>query len=52
MTNHLLPFTVALLALTGAHEANGYTGAESVDLPIRGGAVCAAAQRVKVAKQC
>ena len=49
MTNHLLPFTVALLALTSAHEANGYTGAESVDLLIRGGA---AAQRVKVAKQC
>jgi hypothetical protein len=52
VTNHPLPFTVALLALTSAHEANGYTGAESVDLLIRSGAVSAAAQRVKVAKQC
>jgi hypothetical protein len=51
VTNHLLPFTVALLALTSAHEANRYTGAESVDLLIRGGAVSAGAQRVKVAKQ-
>jgi hypothetical protein len=52
VTNHLLPFTVALLALTSAHEANGYTGVESVDLLIHGGAVSAAAQRVKAAKQC
>ena len=52
MTNHLLPFTAALPAPTSAHEANGYTGAESVELLIRGGAVSATAQRVKVAKQC